>query len=364
MAFLPFEHIREGPRFSGAERRSRHVALMAPVLAALLPAIGWPSRPGEGNAARPADVGRPYVERIPGTDFGIEMLPIPAGEFLMGSPPDEPGRNEDEGPQHRVALRAFWMSKTEITWDAYDRFRMDLKLKQQAGLDLESQPAHEKQADAVTRPTPPYTDETFGFGRSGQPVINITQHAAMEFTRWLSAKTGKVYRLPTEAEWEYACRAGSATAYHFGEESAELDDYAWFRENSSRRPHSVGLKQPNAWGLHDMHGNVAEWVLDRYDGEAYKQFTSRERALSPVLVPGREKFPHVVRGGSWREDATRLRCAARRASTEDWLMQDPQRPSSIWWLTEALHVGFRIVRPVEEQEELKGLRSLRKKYDY
>lgn len=343
---------------------ARLVAPFATVLFALLPTLWSGSTQQDRSVFDPPGAGQPYVEKIPGTGFEIEMLPIPAGEFMMGSPPDEPGRNEDEGPQHRVALHSFWISKTEITWDAYDRFRMDLKLKQQAGLDLEAQPDEEKQADAVTRPTPPYTDETFGFGRSGQPVINITQHAAMEFTRWLSAKTGRIYRLPTEAEWEYACRAGTSAAYSFGENADQLGDYAWFRENSGRRPHPVGLKKPNAWGLHDMHGNVAEWVLDRYDAETYKRFASNKLTLRPVVVPGREKFPHVVRGGSWREDATRLRCAARRASTEDWLLQDPQRPSSIWWLTEALHVGFRIVRPVQEQEELQGLRSLRKKYDY
>jgi formylglycine-generating enzyme required for sulfatase activity len=337
---------------------------MAAILAAMIPAIRALSKPTLAQTGPGGEDLEPYVEVIPGTEFGIEMLPIPAGEFLMGSPPEEPGRKEDEGPLHRVAVHAFWMSRAEITWDAYDRFRMDLKLKQQEGLDLEAQPEREKQADAVTRPTPPYTDETFGFGRSGQPVINITQHAAMEFTRWLSAKTGKVYRLPTEAEWEYACRAGTSSAYSFGDDPAELNAYAWFRANANRRPHPVGLKKPNPWGLHDMHGNVAEWVLDRYDADTYKRFVSNKLTLLPVVVPGREKFPHVVRGGSWRDDALRLRCAARLASTEDWLMQDPQRPSSIWWLTEALHVGFRVVRPVEEQEELKGLRSIRKKYDY
>lgn len=267
-----------------------------------------------------------------GKGVKLDMVWVPPGEFNMGSTLD----GSQELPVHQVKIgKGFWMGKYEVTQEQYE---------------------------AVIGRNPA------GYKGARCPVENVSWMDAVAFAVRLNGlnilPAGAACRLPTEAEWEYACRAGSATAYHFGEESAELDDYAWFRENSSRRPHSVGLKQPNAWGLHDMHGNVAEWVLDRYDGEAYKQFTSRERALSPVLVPGREKFPHVVRGGSWREDATRLRCAARRASTEDWLMQDPQRPSSIWWLTEALHVGFRIVRPVEEQEELKGLRSLRKKYDY
>lgn len=308
---------------------------------------------------------KPYVETIPGTDVKFEMVPIPGGTFKMGSPANEPGRSDDEGPAHLVAIRPFWMGKYEVTWDEYDilAFSKDIYKMQEQGVNLAQQSETEKAADAVTRPTPPYTDETFGFGRKRQPVINITHHAAMEYGYWLSVKTGKTYRLPTEAEWEYACRAGTQTAYSFGDSAAKPGDYAWYLDNSTARPHPVGQKQPNPWGLYDMHGNVAEWCLDRYDKDFYSTFKPDLPAISPVLVPGKEKFPHVARGGSWDDKAARLRCAARLASSEDWILQDPQRPQSIWWLTDALFVGFRIVRPLEEKEDLKGLRSQVKKYD-
>jgi formylglycine-generating enzyme required for sulfatase activity len=308
---------------------------------------------------------KPYVETIPGTDVKFEMVPIPGGTFKMGSLPTEADRSADEGPQHPVTLRPFWMSKTEVTWDGYDifAFSQDIFKKQEQGVNLTNQRESEKEADAMTRPTPPYTDETFGFGRKGQPVINITHHAAMEYTRWLSAKTGKIYRLPTEAEWEYACRAGAETAYFFGNDPGQLGEYAWYQENSKERPHPVGQKKPNPWGLLDILGNVAEWCLDRYDKDYYSTFKLDVPTLLPVLLPGKEKFPHVARGGSWDDKPGRARCVARRSSSEDWIIEDPQRPQSIWWLTDALFVGFRIVRPVEERENLKGFRSLVTKYD-
>jgi formylglycine-generating enzyme required for sulfatase activity len=308
---------------------------------------------------------KPYVETIPGSNVKFEMVPIPGGTFRMGSPTGEPGRSDDEGPQHAVTIRPFWMGKTEVTWDEYDvfAFSRDIYTKQEKGVNLSIQSESEKTADAITRPTPPYTDETFGFGRKGQPVINITHHAAMEYARWLSAKTGKTYRLPTEAEWEYACRAGMDTAYFFGNDPAQLQDYAWGQANSGERPHPVGQKKPNPWGLYDILGNVAEWVLDRYDKDYYRTFKPEMPALLPVLLPGKEKFPHVARGGSWDDKPARLRCAARRASSEEWIQEDPQRPQSIWWLTDALFVGFRIVRPLEEQENLKDFRSKVTKYD-
>jgi formylglycine-generating enzyme required for sulfatase activity len=299
-----------------------------------------------------------YVETIPGTDIKLELLPIPGGTFTMGSPASEPSRKDDEGPEHLVTLRPFWMAKTEITWDAYDlfAFSQDIRKKQQQKLDLAGQPETEKAADAVTRPTPPYADQTFGLGHDGQPALCITWHAAMEFCRWLSTKTGKTYRLPTEAEWEYACRAGSKAAYSFGDAS-QLKDYAWYSQNSDGKPQKVGTKKPNAWGLHDMHGNVAEWCLDHYDAAFYGTFKSGTPALFPVLLPTDKRYPHVARGGSWDDDAPLLRSAARRASEDDWSMLDPQQPKSIWWHTNATFVGFRVVRPLEEQDNLKGLRS-------
>ncbi|PYV34086.1 MAG: sulfatase-modifying factor protein [Acidobacteria bacterium] len=306
---------------------------------------------------------KPYTETIPGTEIHFDLAPIPGGTFNMGSPPGEAGRSEDEGPAHRVTVHPFWMGKTEVTWDEYDVFAFKAGITRTVGSPVE-ETAAEKLADAVTHPTPPYTDETFGFGRKGQPAINITHHAAMEYTRWLSALTGKTYRLPTEAEWEYACRAGASTPFFFGGDATELGDYSWDADNSGARPHPVGQKKPNPWGLYDILGNVGEWVLDKYDKDYYGSFKPDVPALLPVLIPGRERFPNVVRGGSWDDKAGRVRCAARLASSADWMSQDPQRPQSIWWLTDALFVGFRIVRPLEEQENLKGIRSQVKKFDF
>jgi formylglycine-generating enzyme required for sulfatase activity len=289
-----------------------------------------------------------YFETIPGTNIKIEMVLISAGTFVMGSPTYEAGRSEDEGPQIEVRIRAFWMSMTEITWDQYDVFAFSLDLKK----DRPQTPA---QVDAVTRPTPPYADESFGYGKGDQPAISMTHHAAMEFCHWLSVATGKTYRLPTEAEWEYACRAGTKSAYSFGDDAKNLSEYGWHLANSNEGPHPVAKKKPNAWGLYDMHGNVAEWCLDHYDKNFYAQF--KPSALSPVLLPSEKRYPHVARGGSWDDEAVKLRCAARRASNPAWSRRDPQSPQSIWWHTDATHTGFRIVRAVEEQENLKGLRS-------
>lgn len=293
-----------------------------------------------------------YIETYPGVQVKFEMLPIPGGTYVMGSPTDEKGRGADEGPQHPVTVRPFWMGKCEVSWDEYDLYW------KKDGLPAPANPTDaDKQADAVSRPTPPYADETFGHGREGNPVICVTHHAAMEYCRWLSAKTGKTYRLPTEAEWEWACRAGTTTPWSFGADASKLGEYAWFEGNSESLAHKVGEKKPNPWGLRDMHGNVAEWCLDQYKPDAYAAFSTTMPTLSPVLIPGPDRFPHVARGGSWADKPDQLRSAARRGSDKRWIRQDPQRPQSIWWLTDAEFAGFRIVRPVEEQENLKGIKS-------
>jgi formylglycine-generating enzyme required for sulfatase activity len=199
---------------------------------------------------------------------------------------------------------------------------------------------------------------SFGRGNNGFPAISMTHHAANKFAQWLSAKTGEYYRLPTEAEWEYACRAGSKARFASGDDEAGLANQAWSRANADDHPHPVGRKQANAWGLFDMHGNVAEWVVDRYDTSTYAGWAAAgSLATNPVALPDEKRYPHVVRGGSWDDDAARLRSAARRASEPAWNRRDPQRPQSIWWLTDATQVGFRVVRAVEEPKQLQGLRS-------
>jgi formylglycine-generating enzyme required for sulfatase activity len=240
------------------------------------------------------------------------------------------------------------MGKTEITWNAYEVWMADLDIVRRGYLNAAASP-RDALADQfqLSQPTKPYTDMSFGMGKRGFPAICMTQHSARTFCKWLSAKTGRYYRLPTEGEWEYACRAGTTTAYSFGDDPEQLGEYAWFDGNSEDAYKRVGKKKPNAWGLYDMHGNVAEWVLDQHDEKGYGD--SKE-VKDPLVVP-KTLYPRVVRGGGYNQSAVQCRSASREGSTEDWISQDPQSPVSIWYLTDALHVGFRIVRPLNEPTE-------------
>lgn len=274
----------------------------------------------------------PYAEAVPGTDASLQMVPIPAGEFDMGTPEREAGRNDDEGPPRRVRVDAFWMGAHETSWDAYRSFMLR---------EADGYQDPDKLVAAVSSPTPPYMEMSFGMGISGYPAISMTQHGASKYAQWLSAQTGRFYRLPTEAEWEYACRAGGNAPYSFGHDLGALADHAWYWGNSNAQYQRVGTRRPNAWGLFDMHGNVWEWTLDRYEpsyGDPATVWTN-PWAKADAL------YPRVVRGGSWMDDAPSLRCGARRASEDSWKMQDPQLPKSIWYHTDAQWLGFRLVRP-------------------
>ncbi|MDX1948616.1 MAG: formylglycine-generating enzyme family protein [Pirellulaceae bacterium] len=331
--------------------RIHSLALLA-ALAGIHPSLALAEHPAplpvENAAAKTAAEMKPYVELIEHTEAKIEMLPIPGGKFTMGSPDAEPGRKADEGPRHEVTLDPFWMAKCEITWDAYEVWMADLDIARRQILgSAETERDRVAEKYQLTQPTKPYTDMTFGMGKRGYPAICMTQHAARVFCQWLTAKTGRYYRLPTEAEWEYACRAGTTTAYSFGDDPAALGDYAWYYDNSNEKYQKVGQKKPNTWGLHDMHGNVSEWVLDQYTRKFY---STSEGAKNPLAIPLVE-YPRVVRGGSWDADAALCRSAARVGSSEDWKQQDPQIPQSIWYFTDALGVGFRIVRPLTEPSD-------------
>ncbi len=283
----------------------------------------------------------PYSELVPGTkDIFLEMVPIPSGEFLMGSPENEPNRKEDEGKPQKVKVDAFWMGKFEITWNQYEPF-MSKEMREET-LNKDKLVNGKTLVDAISYPSPPYVDMSFGMGKDGYPAINMTQYAALMYCKWLTMKTGHFYRLPTEAEWEYACRAGSSTAYHFGDDPKKLDEYAWYYENSNGGYKKVGQKKPNAWGLYDMHGNVCEWTLDQYVPDAYQ--TPKERKASDY-IPVTTLYPIAVKGGSWDDDPDQLRCAARRGSQPSWKQRDPQIPKSKWWFTDASFCGFRVVRP-------------------
>ena len=274
-----------------------------------------------------------YDEVLAGKDKLITMTPVAGGLFNMGSPEDETGGRKDERPVRAVRLSDFWISTMEIPWDVYELF-----VYRNADTPTENQGEVRLEIDGVSSATMPYVN----YNKPGYPVINITQYAASQFCKWLTAKTGYYYRLPTEAEWEYACRADSKDTFSFGPLSKSIASYAWYKGNSDGKLHKGGMKEPNALGLYDMHGNVAEWVIDRYDRNGYPHHN--DMVTDPFQL-GEELYPQVVRGGSYKDEPARVRSAARGYSKRSWKKRDPQSPKSLWWHTNAIHVGFRIVRP-------------------
>jgi len=298
-----------------------------------------------------------YTEKLAGSKVTFDVVAVPGGVYRRGSDADEAGRRADEGPTHLVEIAPFWMGKCEVTWDEFDLF-----MKPHAADDHVNEKGRDRNPDAITRPTAPYIDETWNHGREGYPVIGISHHAAMEYCWWLYLKTGKKYRLPTEAEWEWACRAGATTRFSFGDDADKLGDHAWYAKNADETTHPVGKKKPNPWGLHDLHGNVWEWCVDQYKKDAYAPFSPLRPTPGPVVLPTDQQYPHVVRGGAFMDDADQCRSATRRNSDPTWNKSDPQLPQSIWWLGNVDYVGFRVVRAVEEQKDLVGLRSKVRKY--
>jgi len=276
-----------------------------------------------------------FTQTINGTKLSFDMQAIPAGTFQMGN---KAGK-EDENPVHQVKLDAFWIGKYEVTWNIFEPF-LYRDYEKQASTD-----AIPPEVDAVTRPTKPYLDMTFGMGKENQPAIAMTHYNAIQFCKWLYMRTGVFYRLPTEAEWEYACKAGTNTTYSFGNDVASLKDYAWFADNSDNKTHPVGQKKPNAWGLYDMHGNVSEWTYDQYLADFYEKGKDK-LAVNPLALP-EKLYPNTVRGGSYDETPQNLTSTARLASDPSWKQLDPQIPKSNWWFPEAPFVGMRLVRPAK-----------------
>lgn len=246
---------------------------------------------------------------IPGTAVRFELVRVPGGRAVVGSPEGEPGRQPDEGPVREVPLGPFWIGAREVTWEEYSLYYESYKQEKIDGVTRPSQPD-------VVDPKEPFPNGAEQTAR--HPALSIGWYGAVGYCEWLSRKTGHSYRLPTEAEWEYACRAGlAAPAPH------PLAEYAWFQDNSGGQTHPVGGKKPNAWGLYDVWGNA--WEL----------------CLEPYAPPG---FGPVVRGGAWNSPASEVRAANRQTLPEEWAERDPKRPLRLWWLTDGPFVGFRVVR--------------------
>ena len=301
----------------------------------------------------------PYRTTIPGTDVSFEMIPISGGTFTMGSPESEADRSADEGPMVTIKVEPFWMGKHEVTWEEYERYMsLDEAFKNLHRKGIRKI-TEENEIDGVTAPSELYDpDFTYDAGEGPrQPAATMTQFAAKQYTKWLSLIDGSFYRLPTEAEWEYACRAGTTTAYYFGDSADDLDDHAWHLDNGDDERHEVGQLKPNPWGLYDMYGNVAEWVLDGYSEDGYSEQVELETSKAkagPLTIDeawrrAKKVYPRVVRGGSFELEANHCRSAARFASHDkDWSIEDPNFPKSPWWFTDTpgLGVGFRLIRPL------------------
>jgi formylglycine-generating enzyme len=294
-----------------------------------------------------------FTETIPGTGVSFDMVALPGGSFNMGSPDYEPLRKPDEGPVRKIALSKFWIARTEVTWDEYMAF---FRATGSQGR-TEGQVVTTRKVDAISGATPPWGAPDQGWGKGDRPAITMSWHAANVYCQWLSKVTGKKYRLPTEAEWEYACRGGTETPYFFtgspktysGEgllkrifrpDTSVIGSYVVYRQNSSGKTEEPSAVKANPFGLKNMAGNVAEFCSDFYSPDAYR--TDSVSLVDPVgPLKGTE---HVVRGGSFKRDASDVRSAARDFTrTKAWLVTDPQMPKSIWWYSDCIDVGFRVV---------------------
>jgi sulfatase modifying factor 1 len=298
-----------------------------------------------------------YDETIPGTDVSFRMIPVPGGTFQMGSGADEAGRSDIEGPLFEVTVAPIWIGQCEVTWREYKVYMAACDLFKALQAIGERVVTDENQADAITAPSTLY-DPTMTFTNGEdplQPAVTMSQFAARQYTGWLSGLTGRFYRLPTEAEWEHACRAGSTTPWSNGSDASSLAEVAWFVDNADDTTHPVGMKKPNAWGLHDMHGNAAEWVVDELLEKGYDRQSGLPQPVSwdMAIEWPQNLSPRVVRGGAYYDEPSECRSAARRGSQDqEWKEVDPNYPKSPWWYTEepALGVGMRIVRPLELPE--------------
>jgi formylglycine-generating enzyme required for sulfatase activity len=254
---------------------------------------------------------RVFTDQVPHSEYEFEMVPIPKGTIEIEDP-------ENPGTMKKVEVGPFWICKTEVTWEMFDPW---MELEERAFmLDLPPDP------DGITGPTPPYVPPDQGWGHAGYPALTMSHYSASEFCRWISREREEKYRLPTEAEWEWACRAGAEDCNPYGN---EIGDHAWYADNAGGKTHFVGTKKPNAWGVHDMLGNAIEWCN------------------------GIDGMPAVC-GGYYATEAKDFASAAKIRQTKEmkkeWLKTDPQIPQSFYWLAPPTFHGFRFIcEPTEEE---------------
>lgn len=283
-------------------------------------------------ASAEIDPSKSYSDRIDGVRMKLKMMPIPAGSFrFQGDNPDD---------MITAHIDPFWMAETEIAWDLYQPFMNPIILRNKDGYPQDE--TQVKNEDIMlAQPSRPYHAMSFGMGVRRHPAIAMTHHAANKFCQWLSWQTGHFYRLPTEAEWEYAARAG------ISDDSPEgVAAFAWYDENSNGSYQRIGKKETNAWGLHDMLGNVMEWTLDGYVENRRSALGGNDEETNP-WVRASGPYPHVCKGGHWNSDISELTFSGRTPSSPQWKISDPQTPKSIWYHTSIMWIGFRPVRPVE-----------------
>jgi len=296
-----------------------------------------------------------FDEKIPGTSVAFKMVAVPGGKFKMGTPDNEQYRQPEEGPQIDVAVDSFWMGEIEVSWNEYLAF-FNATSSQGRKETVEVETVSE--TDAVSGATPPWGVPDQGWGKGTRPAITMSHLAAATYCRWLSQVTGKKYRLPTEAEWEYAARGKTNTAYFFGGSPKEfesdgffkkifgadttiINSYVIYTENSPTKTQEPVMVKANPFGLKNMLGNVAEFCLDFYDPAVYSKYP---KTLVKNPRGPRNGMEHVVRGGAYNYSAKDLRVGRRDFTrTKDWLVTDPQIPKSIWWYSDVKNVGFRVI---------------------
>lgn len=302
-----------------------------------------------------------FTETIPASSISFNMKAIPGGSFKIGSPQDEHMNKPDEQPQKEIKISPFFMAEIEVTWDEYLAF-YSATAAEGRSTDTEGTRT-ETEVDGITGPTPPYGQPDQNWGLGTRPAITMTHHAAETYCKWLSQMTGKTYRLPTEAEWEYAARGGTVTPFFFegnpkdfsekgfigkllGKSNDLINNYIIYSENSQAKTETPDKVDPNPYGLKNMLGNAAEYCSDWYAEDAYEKLT--DGVTDPQGPASGEE--HVVRGGSFRSPVGEVRSASRDyTKTEDWLKTDPQMPKSEWWLSDCNFISFRVVCEFDEK---------------